>query len=575
MACLPRAKAALLSCMLLFLFLTICLCQRDCTGVDCPLLDNCIEEVLERGACCASCLQRGCTCEGYQYYDCIQAGFKNGKVPEKDSYFVDYGSTECSCPAGGGRISCHFISCPDIPPNCIEVLEPADGCMQCERIGCVHSGQKYEAGHSFHIDPCRVCHCPNEGGKLMCYPVPDCDPKKVHKPMLAASTEEDTVVRHGPYTLDQQDHNNQFPTMYHLSPNVNVPLLKSPSLDNEDQEDYIYGATDFPETYPQSPLFPTQSSSSRKVISVFRGSDRPEQVQDHPADKHGVTENPQSTVRPHIYEDTTTLQSQSLTGERSVSFGDQSPWTYSENPLHAHRSLGSATLPLNQGLGYEKHTKYPHVNSESAVHHSVTLAHPQNASDSVLSRESNSQIHVSHKVEGAEGQPYQQSQSEPNSHKRLQGTVVPDSEEEVDADTIEGGGRKEKIVTFQTVTEFEGKDVPYKIKSAQQEKRDKQSESSNPYSSYQKTTPSTSSPRGLEYHTTPVVPFTETATTTPPPVRVNINDSKPSRKPSEMLFNLHNKDTEEVEEEVMEKEEDNDHPVLHMKPDGGESQHAL
>uniref|UniRef100_A0A3B5BEU7 Fibulin 2 n=1 Tax=Stegastes partitus TaxID=144197 RepID=A0A3B5BEU7_9TELE len=259
-----RVGKALLRCTLLVLYLGVCLCQRDCTGVECPVLDNCIEEVLEGGACCASCLQKGCACEGYQYYDCINAGFKNGKVPEGESYFVDYGSTECSCPAGGGRISCHFISCPDLPPNCIEVLEPADGCMQCERIGCAHGGQKYEAGHSFHIDPCRVCHCPNEGGNLMCYPVPDCDPQKVHKPMLAAPTGENTAIGPDsyPYRFDQQGHMDQFSTPYHPPPNGNLPLFKLSPLDKEEPEDYDYGPTDFPETYPQSLIFPTQSSSS-------------------------------------------------------------------------------------------------------------------------------------------------------------------------------------------------------------------------------------------------------------------------------------------------------------------------
>uniref|UniRef100_H3AS57 Fibulin-2 n=1 Tax=Latimeria chalumnae TaxID=7897 RepID=H3AS57_LATCH len=150
--------------------------QKDCTGVECPLLENCIEEVLESDACCASCLQQGCTCEGYQYYDCIDAGFRNGKVPEGESYFVDFGSTECSCPAGGGKISCHFIPCPELPQNCIEVLELADGCPECARIGCLHVSQKYEAGHTFHMPPCKICHCPNTGGDLMCYPLPDCDP---------------------------------------------------------------------------------------------------------------------------------------------------------------------------------------------------------------------------------------------------------------------------------------------------------------------------------------------------------------------------------------------------------------
>uniref|UniRef100_A0A8B9GTU2 Fibulin 2 n=1 Tax=Astyanax mexicanus TaxID=7994 RepID=A0A8B9GTU2_ASTMX len=180
---------------LLLLSISSCLCQKDCTGVDCPDLKNCIDEVLENGACCATCMQTGCMCEGYQYYDCVNAGFRKGKVPEGESYFVDFGSTECSCPKGGGRISCHFIPCPELPANCIDFSEPADGCSQCERIGCVYEEQKYEAGHSFHMDPCQVCHCPNDGGNLMCYPIPDCDRRKVHKPMLATTTEENLPRR--------------------------------------------------------------------------------------------------------------------------------------------------------------------------------------------------------------------------------------------------------------------------------------------------------------------------------------------------------------------------------------------
>uniref|UniRef100_A0A3B5LM48 Fibulin 2 n=1 Tax=Xiphophorus couchianus TaxID=32473 RepID=A0A3B5LM48_9TELE len=167
----------LLRCALLLLFPPVSLSQRDCSSVDCPPLENCIKEAPESDGCCASCLQKGCRCEGYQRYDCTRAGFKNGIVPEGQSYFVDYGSTECSCPVGGGPISCRYIGCPDLPPNCIETLEPEDGCQQCERIGCVHRGEKYEAGHSFHVEACRICHCPDEGGKLMCYPDPDCDPQ--------------------------------------------------------------------------------------------------------------------------------------------------------------------------------------------------------------------------------------------------------------------------------------------------------------------------------------------------------------------------------------------------------------
>uniref|UniRef100_A0A6Q2X8X7 Fibulin 2 n=1 Tax=Esox lucius TaxID=8010 RepID=A0A6Q2X8X7_ESOLU len=163
-------------------------CQKDCTGVDCPELVNCLEERLEAGACCTTCLQKGCTCEGYQYYDCVHAGFNNGKVPEGQSYFVDFGSTECLCPVGGGRIGCHFMPCPEVPPNCVEVSEPADGCVTCQRIGCVHDNKKYEAGHSFHLEACQVCHCPTDGGQMICYPVPDCvrsNSNALHKSMPA------------------------------------------------------------------------------------------------------------------------------------------------------------------------------------------------------------------------------------------------------------------------------------------------------------------------------------------------------------------------------------------------------
>ncbi|XP_071982732.1 fibulin-2-like [Engystomops pustulosus] len=148
--------------------------QNSCSDAVCPPLENCIQEQLVEGSCCPSCAQFGCPCEGYQYYDCVSVGFQGGKVPEGESYFVDFGSTECTCPPGGGRISCHFIPCPELPPNCIDVLQPADGCVQCGRIGCVHGEEKYEAGHTFHMSHCKFCHCPNTGGELMCYAVPEC-----------------------------------------------------------------------------------------------------------------------------------------------------------------------------------------------------------------------------------------------------------------------------------------------------------------------------------------------------------------------------------------------------------------
>ncbi|XP_053724915.1 fibulin-2 isoform X1 [Synchiropus splendidus] len=251
--------------LLLFAYLRVSFSLPDCSGVDCPLLENCIEEVLERGSCCPSCLQQGCMCEGYQYYDCISAGFKNGKVPEGDSYFVDYGSTECSCPRGGGRISCSFISCPEMPPNCIEVSEPLDGCMQCERVGCVQGTHKYVAGHSFKVEPCRVCHCPSEGGKLMCYTISDCEPGKHHKQM--STTAEDEVTARGQQL-------ERFRVRDRLSPDGKLSLFTSILPEKEQPEDYEYGLTDSPETYPGPEAFLVEGTSREGSESKAPNSNR-------------------------------------------------------------------------------------------------------------------------------------------------------------------------------------------------------------------------------------------------------------------------------------------------------------
>uniref|UniRef100_A0A8C2Q0N6 Fibulin 2 n=1 Tax=Cyprinus carpio TaxID=7962 RepID=A0A8C2Q0N6_CYPCA len=237
--------------LVFLLSITGCLCQRDCTGVNCPELRNCIEEVLDTGECCATCMQTGCMCEGYQYYDCVSAGFRTGKVPEGESYFVDFGSTECSCPQGGGRISCHFIPCPELPTNCIALSEPSDGCIQCERVGCVHEEQKYEAGHSFQIDPCQVCHCPNEGGDLMCYPVPNCDPNRASKPMLTTTAEDSTPERRYrdpiQHIFNPQGSRGPFNKHFSLHSDSNRTFklsMRNVDEKEENEEDYDYSPTD-------------------------------------------------------------------------------------------------------------------------------------------------------------------------------------------------------------------------------------------------------------------------------------------------------------------------------------------
>uniref|UniRef100_A0A8C6RAX4 Fibulin-2 n=1 Tax=Nannospalax galili TaxID=1026970 RepID=A0A8C6RAX4_NANGA len=172
---------------------------QDCTGAECPPLENCIEEALEPGACCATCVQQGCACEGYQYYDCVQGGFMDGRVPAGQSYFVDFGSTECSCPPGGGKISCQFMLCPELPPNCIEALVVADSCPQCGQVGCVHTGRKYAAGHTVQLSSCRACHCPDAGGELICYQLPGC-----HGNFSEAEEGDSERQYEDPYSYDQE-----------------------------------------------------------------------------------------------------------------------------------------------------------------------------------------------------------------------------------------------------------------------------------------------------------------------------------------------------------------------------------
>lgn len=592
MASFARAEATLLKCAFLFLYMCGSLCQRDCTGVECPQLENCIEKVQESGACCASCLQKGCTCEGYQYYDCITAGFSNGKVPEGESYFVDYSSTECSCPVGGGNIICHYIICPEIPPNCLETVEPPDECMQCVRLGCVDDGQKYEPGYSFQMDECQFCRCPMEGGELMCYPAGNCDTDPIQEPVLGAPTETDNKGNGYPYRLYQQER------MDHSTPFGSLPLFKVPPLDKEEPEDYEYGPTDFPETYPKSLLFPTQASTSNKVTSLSQGSDRSSSLQStdrrnklelreqygvhgRHTDTEGVTESPlrveQSTVWPHTHKDATPSW-QSSHGVRNV----QSVPGHT-NPLHVLKGSDHIKFPLTQGLETEKLPVYPHRILESAVHHqrgSQSEIHHQNASDSVIPRGSVNQISVSHHVRGTDSAANQQRESDSvtfplymqrspegtvhphgSSHaqKELHGTAAPEYEEWVDEG--EKDAEEEDLVTLHRVTGPEERDVPYRIKSAQQEENHEESKSS----SYEMTTlPGTSSPRRPEDLTTPTVQFI--ATTTHPALKFTQDEREPSRQPAEGLFDLHSEDQKEVMEE---EEEKKDHPVLLVKPEGG------
>lgn len=345
----------------------VALSQKDCTGVTCPVVQNCIKSVLEDGACCPKCTQRGCTCEGYQFYDCKQQGFSDGKVPEGESYFVDSGSTECSCPQGGGNISCLYILCPEISPNCIDVLQPADGCPQCGRVGCAHGSKKYEAGHSFQLDQCQVCHCPNEGGRLTCSPIPGCDLRGVNKPTWATTTENNSHLRD-----ISGGHDTRSTSLFSKVVLANsLPLYKEdpPSFGSENY-DYILAeptsstiqnlaksqdAATVPLTYPES-------SSATFTSHDVRGND--------------LAEKPRSPVRSsekdlmRVLDSTTTgTQSNSLPSTTSnstqvVSTDNQrSKQETEERPMrHTHRNKGV------RHFGEQKPSRRGHTRHHGETH---------------------------------------------------------------------------------------------------------------------------------------------------------------------------------------------------------------
>lgn len=369
----------------------ICGSQTDCTGVVCSDLQNCIDSTLEKGACCPKCTQRGCACEGYQFYDCVNAGFQKGKVPEGESYFVDFGSTECSCPQGGGKISCRFIPCPEIPANCIDVSQPADGCPQCGRLGCSHGNSKYEAGHSFQVVQCQVCHCPNEGGKLMCSPIPDCDLGGDSKPTENSSGLRD--VSNSPDTR-QGALSDQFSKLTLAN---TLPLYKqdAPSFGSEDY-DYTLAepSSSTAQTLAQSaestaalPAHPETSSAglvshdhwrnelSEKSLSTTRHAQN--KVTQNTDSATTGAHNNASTLTPTAATqraDTGSHRPQQETGKkaarhnshRNTKVGPADPQRQSQgkrtrNPSHSHSVSHQEKVQVEPSIGNNEQSSYPPV----------------------------------------------------------------------------------------------------------------------------------------------------------------------------------------------------------------------
>ncbi|KAM9856236.1 fibulin-2-like isoform 2-T2 [Aulostomus maculatus] len=361
------------------LCMDFCLSQKDCTGVDCPVLENCIETVVEKDACCPTCTQRGCTCEGYQHYDCVEAGFHKGKVPERESYFVDYGSTECSCPQGGGKIICHFIPCPEIPPNCIDILQPADGCQECERIGCAHGDKKYEAGHSFQLDQCQVCHCPNEGGRLMCSPIPGCDLRKttlvtttvINNPLRSISSHDDS----------QQTSPEPFSK---LALGNTLPLYKQ-DPPSSGTEDYDYTQAEQTSSTIQNlahtlesttvPLVPSESNSTsysshddRRLMDSQKSSDPDRSSKDEVTHNIDPTTTGAQRELSTMLTTTTTQKGTTATYRPQQEMGERSIRHNSERKRVVQHTGKNPSHKGRRHFGHHQHSQGSHIGNHDISH---------------------------------------------------------------------------------------------------------------------------------------------------------------------------------------------------------------
>ncbi|XP_069579711.1 fibulin-2-like [Brachyistius frenatus] len=373
-------RVTLFLCLLIF-YMDVGLSQKDCTGVDCPVLQNCIETVLEKGACCPACTQRGCSCEGYQYYDCVQAGFRKGKVPEGESYFVDFGSTECSCPQGGGKISCHFIPCPEIPPNCVDILQPADGCLQCGRIGCAHDNKKYEAGHSFQVDKCQVCHCPNEGGRLMCSPIPGCDLRGDNKLMWVTTTENNSPLRDISSRHDSRQ-TSPIEPFSKLAVRNTLPLYKEdpPSFGRENYDYTLAEPTSSTiqnlaqplESTTVPPVYPESSSTTSSSHHGSRHEPRETQKSPNPerSNRHEVTHNTDLTTagaQSKTSLTTTTTQRATTEDHRPQETGERTMRRNSDRNRVVQGTLKAYAARANAGVQH-KHSQSSRTRGHGSSH---------------------------------------------------------------------------------------------------------------------------------------------------------------------------------------------------------------
>ncbi|KAJ1112068.1 hypothetical protein NDU88_000339 [Pleurodeles waltl] len=98
--------------------------SQECSEESCALQAFRCQEANQQ--CCKEYV--GCPCEWNRYPGCGQ--LKNGLIPLGEIIYTDYCRRRCACKCNL-ELDCAFIPCPEIPPDCKNIVRPADGCPRC------------------------------------------------------------------------------------------------------------------------------------------------------------------------------------------------------------------------------------------------------------------------------------------------------------------------------------------------------------------------------------------------------------------------------------------------------------
>ncbi|KAL5018410.1 hypothetical protein ScPMuIL_004132 [Solemya velum] len=154
---------------------TPCVCLGGtvvCTQRECPQTIQCQQNerlITKEAECCPECVSDEAAC--------------SHEVPLRYSGDI-WNISDCEfCVCNHGDVQCHTARCEHRQCNEYEVLRQEDDrcCPECVTPPHCQFGEDttYQAGDTWHPDPCSVCNC--EGGEVVCYqqPCPRCPARSI------------------------------------------------------------------------------------------------------------------------------------------------------------------------------------------------------------------------------------------------------------------------------------------------------------------------------------------------------------------------------------------------------------